>query len=184
VEVRFRRADLAGWTSPKAQEFLKLRSKSTERLVVLDWTGNNIRQYEDAWQLIAEFVTWRLDWYRVRYQKLIADTTKLLNWNLALQACMDKGLPAFLGKAANRAEIVDKIAVICTKIPLDADQIDRIAGLASHRWARDNHAEIVAKIAELTQTIADYHTVLNDPRKIRSIYREEVAALKKLPAVR
>ena len=184
VEVRFRRADIAGWTAAKALEFLKLRSKSTERLVVLDWTGNNIKQYEDAWQLIAEFVTWRLDWYRVRYEKLIADTTKLLNWNLALQACMDKGLPAFLGKAANRAEIVDKIAVICEKIPLDGDQLDRIAGLASYRWARDAYAEIVDKIAELTQTIADYHTVLNDPRKLRSIYREEVSALKKLPAVR
>jgi len=152
--------------------------------VVLDWTGSNICQYDDPWKLIEEFVDWRLGWYTVRYQKLIADTTKLLNWNLALKACHDKLLPAFLPKAANKAEIIDKISQITQKIDIDDDQRDRIASLASYRWAKDTYSEIIATISQLQSTISEYQTILADPVKIRGIYREEVAALKKLPAVR
>ena len=184
VEVRFRRGELTGWTPEQAIAFLKLRSKSTERLVVLDWTGSNICQYDDPWKLIEEFVDWRLGWYTVRYQKLIADTTKLLNWNLALKACHDKLLPAFLPKAANKAEIIDKISQITQKIDIDDDQRDRIASLASYRWAKDTYSEIIATISQLQSTISEYQAILADPVKIRGIYREEVAALKKLPAVR
>ncbi len=183
VEVRFKRGTINGWTPEKAIEFLKLRSKTTERLVVLDWDGNNIKQYENAEKLIRDFVEWRVGFYTVRYSKMIADATHQLNWNLALKACYDKGLPAFLPKAANRAEIIEKIIAFTTKIDLDDGQRDRIASLPSYRWAKDAYDEVVAKIAELTATIADYKGTLSDPAKLRSIYRQEVLSLKKLQKV-
>jgi DNA gyrase/topoisomerase IV subunit A len=182
-EVRFKRGTINGWTETNAIDFLKLKSKTTERLVVLDWDGNNIKQYENPEILIREFVEWRLGFYTVRYQKMINDANRLLNWNLALKACYDKGLPSFLPKAQNRAEIIAKIIAFTAGIELDDGQLDRIASLPSYRWARDSYDEIVKNIAELRATIADYSAILSDPAKLRSIYRQEVAALKKLPSV-
>jgi DNA gyrase/topoisomerase IV subunit A len=183
IEVRFKRGTINGWTEAKAIEFLKLKSKTTERLVVLDWDGNNIKQYADAETLIRDFVEWRLGFYTKRYQKLLADATRDLNWNLALKACYDKGLPGFLPKANNKAEIITKIIAITEKIDIDDGQKDRIAGLASYRWAKDAYDEVVKKVAELEGTITGYEAILADPAKLRAIYRQEVAALKKLPAV-
>lgn len=183
VEVRFKRGSIVGWTEAKAIEFLKLRSKTTERIVVLDWDGNAIKQYESAEQVIRDFVEWRLGFYSVRYQKMIADATYLLNWNFALKACYDKGLPSFLPKAENRAEIIDKITAITAKISIDASQVDRLAALPSYRWAKDAYEEVIKKIAELEETIAEYQSILADPARMRAIYRQEVAILKKLPAI-
>lgn len=183
VEVRFKRGTINDWTEAQAIDFLKLKSKNTERLVVLDYDGNNIKQYENAQELVRDFVVWRLSFYSVRYKKMIADSTYQLNWNLALKACYDQGLPAFLPKAKNKGEIVDKIKIITQKINIDDDQRDRIAGLPSYRWAKDAYDEVVKKIAELKNTIAEYNKILGDPAKLRAIYRQEVSALKKLPII-
>lgn len=183
VEVRFKRGTINGWTVDKAIDFLKLRSKTTERLVVLDWDGNNIKQYENAEKLIRDFVEWRLGFYTVRFNKLISDATYQLNWNLALKACYDKGLPSFLPKAANRAEIIEKIIAFTDKIDIDDGQRDRIAALPSYRWAKDAYEDVIKNINDLRDTISSYQDILADPAKLRAIYRQEVAALKKLPPV-
>jgi DNA gyrase/topoisomerase IV subunit A len=181
IEVRFKRGSITGWTEQKALDFLKLISKTTERLVVLDWDGNNIKQYDSTESLIRDFVEWRVGFYTVRYNKLICDATHQLNWNLALKQCYDKGLPAWLSKAQTAAEVVEKIKTICSTIELNSDQIDRISALPSYRWARDSYEKTLKNIKELTETISEYTIILNDPQKIRAIYRQEVAALKKLP---
>jgi DNA gyrase/topoisomerase IV subunit A len=183
IEVRFKRGTINGWTEDKAIEFFKLKSKTTERIVVLDWDGNSIKQYPTAEILLNEFVAWRLNWYAERYKKLIADATYTLNFNLALKACIDKKLPQFLPTAENRAAVVDKVLKICDKIPLDESQIDRIASLPSYRWAKDAYDEITKRIAELNATIADHQSILATPAKQRAIYKAELQALKKLPKI-
>lgn len=183
VEVRFKRGSINDWTVENAIDFLKLKSKNTERLVVLDYDGNNIKQYENAQELVRNFVEWRLGFYTVRYKKMISDSTYQLNWNLALKACYDQGLPAFLPKAKNKNEILEKIKTITQKITIDDDQKDRISSLPSYRWAKDAYDDVVNKIVELKATIAEYNKILSDPLKLRSIYRQEVAALKKLPQI-
>jgi len=185
IEIRFKRGTINGWTEDTAIDYFKLRSKATERIVVLDWNGNSVRQFETAEQVVAEFVEWRLGWYKTRYEKMVDDLTYQLNWNMAIRACIGSKLPAFLPQAKDKSEIVAKIRQIMdtTKITLDDDQIDRIAGLPSYRWAQDTLAEVQAKIAELSTTIADHQATLADPVKQREIYKREVQALKKLPKV-
>lgn len=201
IEIRFKRGVITGkpssteiidgkklihqatnpWTENEVIEFLKLRSRSTERFVMLTWDGDNIKQYNSTEEIIREFVEWRLGFYAIRYKKLIDDATRVLNFNQAMKLCYDKGLPLFLSKALNKVEIINKISTICAKITLDMDQVDRIASLASYRWARDSYDEVIKKIAELQKTISDYQNILADPNKMRAIYKQEVLALKKLP---
>lgn len=183
VEVRFKRGTISSWTPEKAIEFLKLRSKTTERLVVLDWDGNNIKQYESPEQLVRDFVSWRLGFYTIRFNKMIAEAESQLRWNMALKACYDKGLPSLLPKAQNRAEIIGKISLITKDIGIDDDQVSRIAALPSYRWAKDAYDEVIANIAQLRSTIAEYQDIVSDQSKLRSIYRSEVMALKKLAPV-
>ena len=183
IEIRFKRGAIKDWTEDTAIDYFKLRSKATERIVVLDWNGNSVRQFESAEQVVQEYVDWRLGWYKTRYAKMIADLTYQLNWNLAIKACIDGKLPQFLPTADDKAAIVAKVKALCAAIALDDDQIDRITSLPSYRWAKDTYADVVAKIAELTTTIADHQATLADPVKQREIYKREVQALKKLPKV-
>ncbi len=183
IEIRFKRGTIANWTEETAIDFFKLRSRVTERIVVLDWNGNSVRQFESAEQLINEFVQWRLGWYKVRFEKIIADLTYQLNWNLALKACIDGKLPEYLPKAADKTDVVTKVQTLCKNIDIDDDQTDRIASLPSYRWAKDAYNEIVSKIADLNARIAEHQALLADPKKQKDIYRKEVLALKKLAKV-
>lgn len=183
IEIRFKRGTIADWTEETAIDFFKLRSRSTERIVVLDWNGNSVRQFETAELLVNEFVQWRLGWYKIRFEKMIADLTYQLNWNSALKACIDGKLPEYLPKAADKTEVLDKVKHLCNTITVDDEQMERIASLPSYRWAKDAYAEIVAKIADLTAKIAEHQTVLADPKKQKDIYRREVVTLKKLGKV-
>jgi DNA gyrase/topoisomerase IV subunit A len=183
VEIKFKRGSIDGWTKDKAIDFLKLRSKTTERIVVLDWNGTSIKQYESAEKLIRDFVEWRLGFYKVRYEKLLADANRNLNWYLAIKECMDQGLPAFLTKAKDKQDVVDKIRKITKGITLDDGQVDRLSSLPSYRWAKDSYAETVDKIKEFKAIIADYNAILKDKEKMRAIYRKEIQELKKMPAV-
>jgi DNA gyrase/topoisomerase IV subunit A len=183
IEIRFKRGTINDWTEDTAIDYFKLRSKATERIVVLDWNGNSVRQFESAEQVITEYVEWRLGWYKTRYEKLIADLTYQLNWNLAIKACIDGQLPQFLPAADDKAAIIAKVGTLCAAIVLDDDQIDRIASLPSYRWAKDTYADVVAKIADVTKTIASHQTILADPALQRSLYKREVQALKKLPKI-
>lgn len=183
VEVKFKRGSIDSWNAAKAIEFLKLRSKTTERIVVLDWDGNNIKQYDNASDLVKDFVEWRFGFYKIRYTKWLEDATHQLNWYLALKECYDKDLPNFLLKAKNKTEIVDKIAAITKKIDITDEQKDRISSLPSYRWAKDAYQEVLDKIDELKKTVANYKAILADPDMMRSIYRKEVTELKKLPAI-
>ena len=92
-------------------------------------------------------------------------------------------MPGFLPKAQDRAEILAKVEKITSKIKLDDQQKDRIVALPSYRWARDAYQEIVNRLAELEARIAENQAIMADPAKMRAIYRSEVRALKKLPAI-
>lgn len=183
IEVKFKRGTIATWTAEQAIDFFKLRSRATERIVVLDWAGDNIKQYESAEQVVREFVEWRLGFYQKRYQKMLDDVIYQLNFTLSLKACWDGKLPAFLPLAKNKTEIQDQVTKLTAGIELDTDQIARIVSLPSYRWAIDSYQEIQDTIAKLNKTLAEYQTILADPVKQRAIYRSEVAALKKLPKV-
>lgn len=183
VEIKFKRGTIDAWTKEDALTFLKLKSKTTERIVVLDWDGSAIKQYDSSEQVVRDFVNWRLGFYAVRYKKWIADSTHQLNWYLAIKECLDAGLPTFLPKAKNREEIVDKIRKITKHIALDSSQLDRLSALPSYRWAKDAYQETLDKIKEFKLIIAEYTAILKDPDKQRAIYKQEVQQLKKLPSI-
>jgi len=184
IEIRMKRGSMDNWTTEQAVNFLKLRSKSTQRLVVLDFNNTSIRQFATTSELVQAFVEWRLTWYTKRYQKLIEQTQRELTWYQALKLCYDQKLPAFLSQAANKQAIVERVQKITHKLPIELEQIDRITQLPSYRWAQDQYQDTLDKISEQEKLLAQYQAQLASPQALRKQYRQEVTALKKLKLAR
>jgi DNA gyrase/topoisomerase IV subunit A len=180
ITIKMARGSVKGWSVDHAIEYFKLRQKKSERIVVIDWNGTSIRQYESAEKLIEDFVAWRLEWYKIRYEnKLAKDDYELGFWK-GVKACFDDKLPARLGGIKSRVELDQDVNGVTSKIKLDDKRIDRIVNLPAHRWTKDAYADVLAKIKDLEANIKEYKRILKDPLERKSIYRAEVEALKKV----
>lgn len=178
ITIKFARGSIADWTEDKLIDFLKLRQKKTERIVVIDFNNQSIRQYETAEQLIVAFTEWRLGWYKTRYEKLINEAKYDLAFWQGIKDCFEAKLPESLQKVKNKSELLELIQGITTG--LDKNQTDRIASLPSYRWAADAYSDVKEKIKELKNSIKEYEGYLKDPNELKRIYSEELEALKKL----
>lgn len=180
ILVKFPRGTLKGWSEEKIIDFLKLKQRKTERIVVIDWNGKSIRQYEKAEDVIRAFVDWRLGWFVTRYEHKKKVDSHSLNFWRALKACFDDKLPARLSSKKNRKEIEEDIKGITANIPIDDSQLDRIVSLPSYRWAIDAYEDVLANIKRLEDNIAEYNRILADENVRREIYRSELVELSKM----
>lgn len=182
ITIKMKRGSVKDWKPEKALTFFKLREKSTERIVVIDWCGTKIRPYEDAPTLVRDFVAWRLSWYTTRFEKLRADAAHECNFWRVMQALYKAKFPAKLGKFADRKAMEAEVEAIARKAKLTIldGQMERVVGLATHRWTVEFETEIEAKIAALDAEIAGHDATLKDPERLKAVYRGEIEALKKL----
>lgn len=158
---------------------LKLVDRATERLVVLNYNGKSIMQYETKAQLIKDFVKWRLGWYVTRYERLLADNTTRHNYLLGIKACFKAKLPAKLQSMKSKSDLIAEIKKITSKIELTDTQVDNISGFASYRWAKDYEAQIDENIKECETLNAEYNDILNDEKKRKDIYVKELKEIRK-----
>lgn len=182
VEIQMKRGSIKGWTQAKAIDFLKLREKVSERVVVVDYDGSRIVQHENASSLIKEFAEWRLGWYEKRYQLLRDEAAHELTYWQLLKALFDNGFTKKLGTFADKSAMESEIVRIATlkKIKAEKQHIDRVISLPTYRWTKEFEAELVEKIKELQARISEYDSILADPEKRREIYIGELEELKKL----
>lgn len=180
ITVKFKLGSIAKKTDEQLIKILKLRSTMKERCVVIDWNGSSIKQYDNAEDIVKQFVDWRLGFYKDRYQKKYDDDSYELRYWKGLKECFDKKLPEDLPKKTNREAIEKEIMKITKTIGLDQKQVDKISSLPTYRWAKDFYQQTVDKIKELEKNIKYYKDLLKHPDKRRAIYREELVELKKL----
>ena len=178
ILIKFKRGSLADKSETDLIDFLKLKSKKTERIVVLGFDGNSIKQYEGPEDLIVDFVQWRFGHYITRYEKLLNDDSYELKYWQGLKACFDKNIPNKLVGSKNKQEILDKIIKVTND--LDAKQLDRVASLPTFRWNDEYYQDVLKKIEELERNIVKYTDILADNNKIIDIYKSEVKAIKSL----
>lgn len=180
ITVKMARGAVKGWDQAKIIDYFKLRQKKSERIVVIDWNGKAIRQYENAEKVVEDFVAWRLNWYATRYQnKVDKDSYELGFWE-GVKLCFDDKLPARLGTIKSRVELDQDVNKVTIKLKLDDKRIDRIVNLPAHRWTKDAYQQVLDKIKELKANIKEYNRILKDPQVRKDLYREEVEALKKV----
>lgn len=180
ITIQFKRGELKGWSKDQVLDFLKLKSKKTERIVVLDWNNTSIKQYENPEILVKDFVNWRLGWYKTRYETLLANTETERNFYRALRTCFEQKLPQKILTLTNKQSVRTEVEQITAKFKLNDDQIERIVTMPSYRWTKDCLEEISHKVLELNDLIGLYDKILSDPKEIKKIYKQELTDLKKL----
>jgi DNA gyrase/topoisomerase IV subunit A len=180
ITIKMARGSVKDWSENRAVEYFKLKQKKSERIVVIDWNGSSIRQYDSAEKLIQDFVEWRLGWYETRYQNKLNKDDYELNFWKGVKLCFDDKLPARLGGIKSRAELDQDVKTVTTRLKLDDKRVDRIVNLPAHRWTRDAYGEVLARIKDLESNIKEYKRILKDPLERKAIYRSEVEALKKV----
>lgn len=170
------------WTEAKCVEFLKLRERVTERIVVLDWDQTSIRTYENPLDLVRDFVDFRLGVYVQRYERLLREANlEVVYWRL-LKALFENGFTKKLGTFSDKAAMLVEVAAVAkkTKLKPTEDQFERAVGLPTYRWTTDFKADVDKKIAELEAASVEYKLNLDKPERIRAIYAAELDELKKL----
>lgn len=161
-------------------DFLKLRERVTERIVVVDWNGKSICTYDTAEQLVIDFVAWRLAWYTRRFNHLKEQDNYELKYWLALKILFAVGFPKKLGTYANKASLESDVIEILGKEGqvLDDKQLDRVIGLPTYRWTKDFENELETHIDGLNESLAEYDAILASPDRLRDVYLKELEELK------
>ena len=181
IEIKVQRKTIDGKNNDQLLDMFKLKQKKTERIVVLDFNGKSIKQYDSDVKLIQDFVAWRLVWFKKRYENLKSKAEYELNYWKALKECFDKNLPSKISKMSNKKSVEEEVTKITTKIvSLDSSQLDKISSLPSYRWAKDYYQTIIDKISEIESNIREYVDLLQDEKKLKNVYLEELKNLKKI----
>jgi DNA topoisomerase-2 len=185
IEIQLKRGSLKGWTEKKVIDFLKIREKITERIVVLDWNQNSIKQYNDPREVITDFVNFRLNVYVDRFKRLLDEADyELIYWKM-IKALFENGFMKKLGTFSNKALMMAEVKSIATKAKLSPheEQIEKAVSLPTYRWTTEFQKEVDTKIAEIEANIKEYKLNLGSPKRIQDIYISELTALKKLKAI-
>jgi DNA gyrase/topoisomerase IV subunit A len=107
ITIKFGRGGVRGWNEQRVIDFLKLKQKKSERIVVIDWSGSAIRQYESAEKLIEDFVAWRFGWYTTRYQNMMDKDDYELGFWKGVKACLMTSY--LIASAGSRPELIWKL---------------------------------------------------------------------------
>ena len=168
-------------TEKESLDFFKLREKTTERIVVVDWDGEAIRTYPNAEDVVRDFVKWRLGWYTTRYEYLRdRDSYELVYWKV-LKILFDGGFTKRLGTFANKAALQqDVMDTLAGAFVCDVHTLERVVNLPTYRWTISFRDEVIKKIMDFTAIIKEYNDNLASPERIRDIYLKELDELKYL----
>ena len=180
IEVDFKRSDLLKLDEDDLLEIFKLKEKITERIVVIDWGGKAIRQYNSAEEVVVDFVKWRFDYYVKRYEKFKLDDEYELRYWQSLKKCFQAQLPKKLQAFKNRDELKNFVITTTKNIKPTDEQVNKIVALSSYKWTAEGEQEVDDHINQLVSNIAVYNKHLNDHSLIWSVFRSEVEALKKI----
>lgn len=183
IKIKMPRGSIANWSTEKAIDYFKLRQKKSERIVVVDWNNSSIKQYETAEEVVEKFVAWRLNWFSTRYEYMKAEDEYSLNYLYAIRECFKAKLPSKLSGYQNRGELETAVKDITKHIELDKSQLDRLVSSPTYRWTADVNVNNDKLIADHEARIANYVTILADPKKLKKIYRDELVELSKLKLV-
>jgi DNA gyrase/topoisomerase IV subunit A len=178
IEVKFKRGTLKDDFDEDAMlDMLKLRTKMTERIVVLDWNGKSIRQYESTAKLVEDFVEWRFEHYVTRFETILANKEKDLNYIKALIRLFEKKFPEKVLKYDSKKETSDEVPILINPLTLEADEIEKIINIPIYKWTQEYWKKAKAELLELEKEIAYTKDLLDNPKKIRTIFKKEVEAI-------
>ncbi|ASV44654.2 topoisomerase IV subunit A [Agrobacterium phage Atu_ph04] len=178
IEVKFARKTLAEMTDDQIVQLLKLKTRTTERLVCVDFDGAKIRVFNDVEELITEWVSWRFEFIVERFDRLVKENRKALNFQKALRRLFEKEFVKSIPLFQSRKSMREAVVVLVDEFDLTSEEIDRIVNFAAYRWTQEFRDENNMEIDRLEKELFRVETIRSSNSNMRSEWCKELKSLK------
>lgn len=145
----------------------KMISRDTENFTIWNKEGR-LQRFESAEAVIEEFVSWRLDFYEVRRQKMISDTVE----SIRFQSEVIRFIKFYLSNVKVFRD-TSKKDLIQLMLDNNFPDYDRLLSMAIWNLTKDKIAELEKKLGELKTYLA---TLESDTAG--DMYKRELKAFK------
>jgi DNA gyrase/topoisomerase IV subunit A len=182
ITVRMARAELKKYTEGGLINLFKISQPETENITVLDPSGTRVIKYDNPQDLIKDFVKWRLDCYKDRYEYLLKiENESALFWKSFL-ACFEgagggkRSVAASISGIQTRSDLVTMVeqAIAFQNLDVGKDIVDRIVALPVYRFTKEGQARGKTNLREAEKLIKEYTGILGSPAKRKKIYKQEI----------
>ena len=183
VIIKFKRGSLQNLKDKEIYDLLKLKTRKTQRIVVVDFDGNTIKKYDNVIELIKVWCNWRLTFYRKRYENLLINSKREILQHECLLKCFEKQLLKRILNKKNKNEIYGEIENTISeyKNKMEKEEFHKIISSISNipiwRWNNETENDTKNKILELTNKIKEYEKILSSQEEQKKIYLEELESL-------
>jgi DNA gyrase/topoisomerase IV subunit A len=180
IEVVFGRSFMATATDDDIRQLLQLQWTVRERIVVINFDGDQIVEYDSAQTLVEDFVKWRFGYYTKRYTRLLAEQERVEHYWASVVACFKHGVPEKARGIKDKAALGSMIeaAVTKEKIAVDQSVTDRICNIPLHRWTAEGEKNAREHHSVATYLIKEYRANIKSDERRKTIFRNEVSHLK------
>lgn len=180
VEVKFKKGVLDSLNEEEIYKKLKIVEKITERIVVIDFTGTKIVQYENPIDLVKDFVSWRMQYYEKRFIKKLKEKENQLYFEYAILQCFNRKIYNFFTNVKNKNELKEKISMLIENLKPTEEIIEKIVNLPTYYWTEETKENLNKSIDSLLSEINIYKNILKDNNLLKEEYKKEVKNLFKL----
>jgi len=179
ITVKFIRGSIATWTNDDAIRFFNLVTRDKDRIIVINWDGKTVKEYNSAAELVIEYVQKRFNYYVRRYERLKRIDSKKLQFELLIKACLESDILERIKTFKTKSDLYDAIEVVAktNNLSYTDDDINSACSLPTYKWIKDEIRLVDDKIDNLNLQISNYNRILGNNELIWNIYRDEVKSL-------
>lgn len=179
ITVKLPRGTSGKWDEEDIIEYFGLSTKISQNIVVLGENGR-VTPYENAKELISEFVKFRFKYYIKRYEKKLDDAAAEVRYKILVKECFDNDIMSKIKGFTNRSEMVEFVKSLNHEIEATDENIQSIVNFPSYRWTKENYEKVENEIQDALNLMETYNELLSNHDKIWDIYKSELKELRKM----
>lgn len=172
ITVQFDRGSLKGVTEDQLIQKLKLFSRHSENLTVINFDNKAVWNPAPS-ELIREFTLWRLQFYRMRYERLKGLLELDLQKYYDIRIAIRKKINVVARDCVSRSELKELLQ------ELEIVNIDYIADLPVYRFTEEEYQKNEQRIKDAEAQLAVYNDLIASETKRKKVYISELETVLK-----
>lgn len=172
ITIRVRRSDIDTSDRDEVIKFLGLTSTATENNTVLDFDGKRVLNLTYS-EIIQKFCDWRLEWFLVRYERLLRLVTEDIQKYYDIITAIDQDIGSRARIFQSRQDLKDFL------LTLGIVNLDYIADFPIYRFTKGERYKVEKKLAETIKLQSDYESMISIPDKRRKQFILELKEVAK-----
>lgn len=170
IEVKFKRGVLSPLSDDEIIKLLSLEIGLTENLNVIDFNSESVYAGSFA-DIIMDFSTWRLDWYKTRYERL----RRLINIDIQrykdIISAIDNNVGGLARKTESREELKELLEMF------EIVNLDYVADLSVYRFTEAEKKKTEDKLKLAEEQLAEYNRLLASKNARKEVFIAELEAI-------